>query len=43
MSSTQDYPYATFLDIKFPALTVVDAGWPFHELLKLGDEPRHGL
>ncbi len=24
MSSTQDYPYATFLDIKFPALTVVD-------------------
>ena len=24
MSSTQDYPYATFLDVKFPALTVVD-------------------
>ena len=24
MSSTQGYPYATFLDIKFPALTVVD-------------------
>jgi len=24
MSSTRDYPYATFLDIKFPALTVVD-------------------
>ena len=24
MSSTQDYPYATFLDIKFPALTLVD-------------------
>jgi mannose-6-phosphate isomerase-like protein (cupin superfamily) len=24
MSSPQDYPYATFLDIKFPALTVVD-------------------
>ena len=24
MSSTQDYPYATFLDIKFPELTVVD-------------------
>jgi len=24
MGSTQDYPYATFLDIKFPALTVVD-------------------
>ena len=24
MSPTQDYPYATFLDIKFPALTVVD-------------------
>ena len=24
MSSTQDSPYATFLDIKFPALTVVD-------------------
>jgi len=24
MSSTQDYPYATFLDIKFPALTVID-------------------
>jgi len=24
MSSTQDYPYATFLDIKFPALTKID-------------------
>ena len=24
MSSTQDYPYATFLDVKFPALTIVD-------------------
>ena len=24
MSSMQDYPYATFLDVKFPALTVVD-------------------
>jgi mannose-6-phosphate isomerase-like protein (cupin superfamily) len=24
MSSTQDYPYATFLDVKFPALTVID-------------------
>src|SRR5262245_21386299 len=24
MSSPQDYPYATFLDIKFPALTLVD-------------------
>ena len=24
MSETQSYPYATFLDIKFPALTVVD-------------------
>ena len=24
MSSEQSYPYATFLDIKFPALTVVD-------------------
>ena len=24
MSATQNYPYATFLDIKFPELTVVD-------------------
>jgi mannose-6-phosphate isomerase-like protein (cupin superfamily) len=24
MSDTGEYPYATFLDIKFPALTVVD-------------------
>jgi mannose-6-phosphate isomerase-like protein (cupin superfamily) len=24
MSDTKEYPYATFLDIKFPALTVVD-------------------
>jgi mannose-6-phosphate isomerase-like protein (cupin superfamily) len=24
MSSPQDYPYATFLDVKFPALTVID-------------------
>ena len=24
MSSPQNYPYATFLDIKFPALSVVD-------------------
>src|SRR6266513_1918468 len=40
MSETKSYPYATFLDIKFPALTLVDAcndKWYNQTLCKVND------
>src|SRR3954447_5037358 len=46
MTAPEDYPYATFLDVKFPALTVVDVpalvractdGWYNQTLCKVND------